>query len=66
MEPYVIDEPPFPGSSVHKITVRNGDGLDAVRVVLRFDASTGPAKALALFARAALEVVVHAREARHA
>lgn len=66
MNPHVIDEPPFPGSTVHKITAANAEGLDAVRIVLRFDSETGPAKALLLFARAALEVVVRAREARHA
>lgn len=62
--PYVIDEPPFPGTHVHSITARNAEGLDAVEIRLRFDERTGPAKALMLFARAAIEVCVRARAPR--
>lgn len=63
MNPYVINEPPIPGSPLHKIIVNNAEGLDAVEVVLRFDSRHGSEKALGLLAAAALEVVVAAREA---
>lgn len=64
MKPYVIDEPPFGGSHVHRIVARNADGLNTVEVTLRFDTRLGPARALALFARAAIEVCVHARKTK--
>lgn len=65
MTPYVIDEPAYPGSPVYKITARSAEGLDRVEIVLRFDTRVGPAKALSMFARAALEVVVAARKEVH-
>lgn len=40
------------------------DGLDRVEIRFRYDAQAGPRKALLMLARASLEIVVRAHEAR--
>lgn len=55
---------PLDVEPVHYVHARTADGLDAAEIRLRFDKATGPARALALLARVAIEVVVHARNVR--
>ena len=61
---YVLAPDPLDRERVAHVFARSAEGLDTAEISLRFDRSTGPAKALRLLARVALEVVVHARAAR--
>ncbi len=52
------------GNTTGCVAADSTEGLDHVSISLRFDARTGPGRALLLLARAAVEVVVHARQYR--
>lgn len=56
--------PTHPDDRLGVIDADVTDGLDRVGIHLRFDAETGPGKALLMLARASLEVVVRASEIR--
>lgn len=63
MNPYVLDEPPVPGSPVHKITVRTAEGLDRVEIVVAFDRASDARKAFSLFLAASRALVQAMRDA---
>lgn len=64
MTVHITAPDPLDVEPTHYIHARAAEGLDAVEVRIRIDKSTGPARALTLLARAALEVVVRARDIR--
>lgn len=61
---HVIAPDPLDRERMVAIFARSSEGLDAAEITVRFDKAAGPAAALGLLARVALEVVVRARESR--
>lgn len=56
--------PDHPDSVLGVIDARSQDGLDLVEIRVRWDAETGPGRALLMLARASLEVVVRLADFR--